>query len=224
LEEFLFSNESAAQIGHWSDPDKREIAVLKLTDSAKLFYQECTELHAESTTWQSFKNEFRRRYEGVHTDQYNFMKLQTARQKKGESPQEFADRCRGLAQKILCKTNDPVAQRMHRENAERMLLISFVSGLSGTPRVQVRYASVKSLPEALRIAIAVPEAKTKERFNESFYTKVDKSVRLLSRSPSRTRAASGSEQHSADVRTVSDTRSQRNRTSGNAGRAMAPKH
>ena len=68
LEEFLFSNESAAQIGHWSDPDKREIAVLKLTDSAKLFYQECTELHAESTTWQSFKNEFRRRYEDVHTD------------------------------------------------------------------------------------------------------------------------------------------------------------
>ena len=33
LEEFLFSNESAAQIGHWSDPDKREISVLKLTDS-----------------------------------------------------------------------------------------------------------------------------------------------------------------------------------------------
>jgi hypothetical protein len=122
----------AAKIGQWSDPDKREITVLKLTDSAKLFYQGCTELHAESTTWQRFKDAFRRRYEDVHTDQYHFTKLQTARQKKGESPQEFADRCRGLAQKILCKTNDPVAQRRHRENAERMLLASFVSGLFGT--------------------------------------------------------------------------------------------
>jgi len=133
LEEFLSSIESATKIGQWSEPDKREIAVLKLTDSEKLFYQGCTELHAEGTTWQSFKNAFRRRYEDVHTDQYHLTKLQTARQKKGESPQEFADRCRGLAHKILCKAGDPVAQRIHRENAERMFLVSFVSGLVGTP-------------------------------------------------------------------------------------------
>ena len=132
LEEFLSSIESAAKIGHWSDPDKRETAVLKLTDSAKLFYQGCTELHAEGTTWQSFEDAFRRRYENVHKDQYHFTKLQTARQKNGESPQEFADRCRGLDQKILCKTGDPVAQRIHRENAERVLLASFVSDLVGT--------------------------------------------------------------------------------------------
>jgi len=94
-----------------------------------LFYQGCTELYAESTTWQSFKNAFRRRYEDVHTDQYNFTKLQTTRQKKGESPQEFVGRFRGLAQKILCKTDDPVAQLIYQENAERMLLASFVSGL-----------------------------------------------------------------------------------------------
>ena len=141
----LSSVQSAAKIGQWSDPDKRDIAVLKLTDSAKLFYQGCTELHAESTTWQSFNDAFRRRYEDVHTDQYHFRELQTARQKKGESPQEIADRCGGLAQKILCKTNDPVAQRIHRENAERMLLASFVSGLFGTPDTQVRYRNVQPI-------------------------------------------------------------------------------
>jgi len=113
------------------------------------------------TTWQSFKNAFRRRYEGVHTDQYNFMKLQTARQKKGESPQEFADRCRGLAQKILCKTDEPVEQRIHQENAERMLLASFVSGLYGTPGTQIRYGNIQSLSEALRIATAFQEAENK---------------------------------------------------------------
>jgi hypothetical protein len=49
LEEFLSSIGSAAKIGRWSDQDKREIAVLKLTDSAMLFYKGRTELHAEST-------------------------------------------------------------------------------------------------------------------------------------------------------------------------------
>ena len=38
LEEFLTSVESAARYGRWQDADKREIAVLKLTDSAKLLY------------------------------------------------------------------------------------------------------------------------------------------------------------------------------------------
>jgi len=117
LEEFLSSIESAAKIGQWSYSDKREIAVLKLTDSAKLFYQGCTELHAESTSWQSFKHAFRRRYEDVQTDQNHFTKLQNARQKKGESPQEFADTFSGLAQKIMFKTNNPVARRIHREKA-----------------------------------------------------------------------------------------------------------
>jgi hypothetical protein len=69
LEEFLSSIESAVKIGHWSDPVKRETGVLKLTDSAKLSYQGCTELHAEGTTWQSFENAFRHRYENVHTHQ-----------------------------------------------------------------------------------------------------------------------------------------------------------
>jgi len=67
----------------------------------------------------------------VHTDQYHFMRLETARQAKNEGPQEFADRCRALAQKVMCKESDPVAQRIHRENAERMILASFVAGLSG---------------------------------------------------------------------------------------------
>ena len=67
----------------------------------------------------------------MHTDQYHFMRLQTAIQTKNEGPQEFADLCRALAQKVMCKDSDPVAQRIHHENAEWMLLASFVAGLSG---------------------------------------------------------------------------------------------
>jgi tRNA A37 N6-isopentenylltransferase MiaA len=114
------------------------------------------------------------------------MKLQTARQAKTEDPQQFADRCRALAQKIVCKVDDPIAQRIHHKNAERMLLATFVNGLSGTPGLQVRYANPQTVDQALKIALSVLEAERHERFSESFYTNFDKSVRLMSQSPSHT--------------------------------------
>jgi len=39
---FLTSIEAASRIARWQDTDNFEIAVLKLTDSAKLFYQGCS--------------------------------------------------------------------------------------------------------------------------------------------------------------------------------------
>jgi len=101
-----------------------QIGALILTDSASTFYNTCLELHAEDATWDKFKKAFRERFRDVYTDQYHFMRLQTARQAKHEGPQEFADRCRALAQNIMCRDSDPVAQRIHRENAERMILAS----------------------------------------------------------------------------------------------------
>ena len=66
------------------------------------------------------------------------MKLQTARQGRDETPQEFADRCRTLSQKIICIVDDPLAQRIHCETAERIIPASFVAGLTGVPGRQVR--------------------------------------------------------------------------------------
>jgi hypothetical protein len=74
---------------------------------------------------------FRKRFKDVHTDQYHYARLQMARQGKNGSPQEFADRCRALAQKITCQVDDPVAQGEHRENAEHMLLAGYVADLIG---------------------------------------------------------------------------------------------
>ena len=51
---------------------------------------------------------------------------------KNESPQQFADRCKNLAQKVMIKSTDPQIQHIHKENADRTLLASFVSGLTGT--------------------------------------------------------------------------------------------
>ena len=128
---------------------------------------------------------FNQRFKDAHSDQYHFMNLQTARQGKNESPQEFADKYRGLSQKVMCKVDDPVAQRTHRENAERMRLASSVAGFKGVAGKQVRYANPRKLEQAVSLALVVQEAEKQERFNESLYTRFDTSVRSLSRSPSR---------------------------------------
>ena len=104
----------------------------------------------------------RHRFRDTHTDQYHFMRLQTARQSRNESIQEFADRCRALAQKTVCKVNDPVAQRIHYENADRMLLASFVAGFPGIPGRQCRFSKPQDLDQALKIALSVEEAKSKK--------------------------------------------------------------
>jgi hypothetical protein len=97
------------------------------------------------------------------------MVLQTARQRKGETIQEIAYRCRSLAQKTVLKVNDPIHQKFQYVQAERMLLASYIAGLFGTPGTQVRYARPSSLEEALQIAISVDLAERQERRNNSFY-------------------------------------------------------
>ena len=209
IEEFFASIEGAAQLGHWEEADQIRIAVLKLTEAARLFYNGCPELHVKDVSWQTFKGVFSQRFRDTHTDQHNFMQLQTARQKKNESPQQFADRCRALAQKVMCKTGDAAAQRIHRENAERMLLASFVAGLAGAPGKQVRYAGPRDIQTALSIALAVQEAEKQERFNETFYARFENSVSMLTRSPSRTRQHDDKSRRSPDAQAVNHSRSQR---------------
>ena len=107
LEEFLASIESAARIGKWSENDCREIAVLRLQDPAKSFYNSNLELHAEGVTWEAFKFAFRDRLKDVRTDQYHFTRLQNARQQKNESPQDFADRCRKFSSENYVQNKRP---------------------------------------------------------------------------------------------------------------------
>jgi hypothetical protein len=118
LEEFLSSIEGAAKMGRWDDANRLQVAILRLSDTAKAFYDAKLELHAEGTTWEEFKTVFRNRFKDPHTDQYHFTRIQTVWQLCNEGPQEFADRCRMLAQKVMCKASDAVAQQIHCENAE----------------------------------------------------------------------------------------------------------
>jgi len=158
LEEFFSSIEGSAKIGHWAEADCLHVAVLKLTESARTFYFLCPELHRETVTWQTFKAVFREHFKDIRTDQFHYTQLQTVRQRRNEGPQEFADRCRALAQKLVCKVDDPQAHRIHQENAERMLLAAFVSGLTGTPGKQCRFSNPRNIQQALSIALTVDQA------------------------------------------------------------------
>jgi hypothetical protein len=162
LEDFFSNIEGSAQMGHWEESYKLRVAILTLTDSARTFYNGCPQLHEENVTWEQFKSAFRKRFRDVHSDQFHFMKLQTARQGRNESTQQFADRCKTLAKKIMVKTDDPVDQRIHRENMDCMTLASFVAGLSGIPGRQVRYSAPHSMEQALSLAISVQEVKNKK--------------------------------------------------------------
>jgi len=59
LDEFFASVDGAAQIGRWEQSDCVRIAVLKIADAARSFYNGCPELHTEEVTWQRFKNVFK---------------------------------------------------------------------------------------------------------------------------------------------------------------------
>jgi len=45
------------------------IAVLRLADPAKAFYNACTEHHTKDASWQDFKGAFRERFRDVDSDQ-----------------------------------------------------------------------------------------------------------------------------------------------------------
>jgi len=139
------------------------------------------------------------------------VKLHTARQERNETPQEFPDRCRALSQTIVCKVDDPAAQRIQNENADRMLLASFVAGLAGEAVRQKRFSNPQSLDQALKIALTVQEAEKQEKFSESFYTSFNDSLRL--HSPGRMRRDSHELRGSADARRANNRRqTQRNMT------------
>ena len=69
------------------------------------------------------------------------------------------------------RDSDPIAQRIHRENAERMCLASFVGGLQGTVGRHTRIANPQSMQQALTIALAATEAVRQEKGSEIFFTK-----------------------------------------------------
>jgi hypothetical protein len=96
------------------------------------------------------------------------VQLQSARQRRDEAPEDFADRVRGLTLKTVPRVDDPQLQKFHYDQADR-ILSTFTSGLTGNPGQQVRYRMPKSVEEAVQIAVTVYDADKQERRNQAFF-------------------------------------------------------
>ena len=116
---------------------------------------------------------------------------------------ELIDRCKELAQRVMSRVNDPIAQQIHRENADRMCLASFVSGLSEVVGRQVRYAHPRNLREALNLALALDEAEKQKRRNETFDTRSDEFAGQLPRSPGKSSFGRNGSEQTTDSRAKS---------------------
>jgi hypothetical protein len=134
IHEFFDAVESTARTGNWRDSDKIIITVLKLTEVAKAFYASSVHLLRAEVTREALKAKFLHGFRDVRPEQFHYVQLQTARQGKDESPQNFADRVRALALKTVPKVQDPQLQKFHYDQAGRMLLSTYIAGLIGNPR------------------------------------------------------------------------------------------
>jgi hypothetical protein len=219
LHEFFEFLESTARVGNWAQEDLIRIAALRLTDVARIFYNGALELHGSDVTWTTFKNAFYQKFRDVRTDHFHFTQLQSAKQRKDESPQEFADRCRNLAYKTVPKVEDPVHQKWHYDQAKRMLLASFTSGLFGKGGKFTRFNLPADTSEALKFATNVNQAQIQESRNQSFYVDEPRTRRQLGRAFSGQRRNSNmrhANQHAETSRTQSEPTGTPTRNSGNS--------
>jgi hypothetical protein len=74
-----------------------------------------------------------------------------------------------LVQKVTPQVEDPVAQRLHNGQTDRMLLASYTSGLMGNPGKQVMYSLPATLEDVIKIAVTVEQTEAHEQKNDTCY-------------------------------------------------------
>jgi hypothetical protein len=170
ISRFFSAIENAARIGNWTDADQVQVCSLKLIDEAHEFYWATPELRDPVISWQEFKTRFLTRFRDVRPKQYHYNQLHLARQKKHETPREFLDRVRSLAEKTIPSAADPLLQQAHREAAHDRLLTSFTNGLFGLHGRQVRLVRPPTVEQALDIAENAIQVMAQEARDPAFYT------------------------------------------------------
>jgi hypothetical protein len=75
--------------------------------------------------------------------------------------------CRSLAIKTVPKVEDPSPQKFHYDQAQRMLLSTFIAGLSGNPG-HVRFQMPAPVGQALQIIVTVFGAEAQGKKKKKF--------------------------------------------------------
>ena len=153
---FFKKIEEAAQMGGLMEQDKILLIRMKIRGAAETYLNTHPELQDE-IMYGEMKAKLIERFKEKHPDAYYFAQFQMARQKKGENPEEFADRLRGLNERTIIKAEMPEARHVLYAEAERKLLAQFIAGLSGLPGDQVRIQMPTSMEQAICIAVTATQ-------------------------------------------------------------------
>ena len=126
-------------MSNWSDDEKALIAKAKLRGIALQFVQGREFLTSDACPCTDLKEQLIARYSKKMTAQYHYTRLQDGTQERGESVEEFTDRCRRLCQKTVGHVEDEATQRVINEEAERRLVAACIIRLAGVVGQQVRF-------------------------------------------------------------------------------------
>jgi hypothetical protein len=156
--EFFTQIDTYAKVSNWSEEEKALIAKAKLLGIALQYVQVREFLANDACPYAILRENLTERFSEKLPAQYHYTKLQDATQEKGESVEEFADRCRRLCLKTIRNVADEATQRIINEEAERRLFAAYINGLGGIVGQQVRFRMPLSLEEAVQVAVTVSNA------------------------------------------------------------------
>jgi hypothetical protein len=169
LQGFINSVQTTADIGNWTEKDKIRVMTLKLTDTARSFFDATPALHDKDVTWKNFKAAFENRFRDNRSDQYHFLQLQRAKQLPEEGIREFSDRVVNLGRKIIPQLDDPNAQHKCNVLANKMIIAAFTEGLRGNLGNHARIAVPTKMEDAVNIALTVEQAEASKKHGDTFY-------------------------------------------------------
>jgi hypothetical protein len=156
--EFFAQTDTYAKDRNWAVDEKALIAKAKLQGIALQFVQGRDFLANDACPYAVSRDHLIERFSEKMPAQYHYTKLQDAKQERGESVREFADRCRRLCQKTIRNVADEATQRMINEEAERRLVAAYINGLTGIVGQLVRFRMPHTLEEAVQVAVTVNNA------------------------------------------------------------------
>ena len=162
VEEFLDYIEEVAACGGWEDEDKVRICRLKLLGSAAAYVRGRPELKGP-VTYAELCRALKGRFGDPRDFEFFERLLQDAEQSPKEKILDFADRCRGLGEKVFRPNLGGEEARWWSTEVERKILDAFCRGLLGEVGKQILFARPSSLNEAVKHALEVEQALKKHQ-------------------------------------------------------------
>ena len=144
LNQFFEAIDIAALIGCWSEADMVQLAILRLSNIARAFYDGTRELHDRNITWANFKAIFQKRFSRCEDRPVSLHTAPNSKTGKGRDPA----RIRGVMQKF---------SPTHSAACWRSSVTEVILRTGGVRVASQFYGRVKRDPLAFKFVILCPK-------------------------------------------------------------------